>query len=79
LLRSMSWDLALGGKSLHCNNFGSYVWLKRRGERVDFMREFDPQEPSCMRPRYDATIASALPTTLIVWQSCNLLRYPGTQ
>ena len=42
MLRSMSWDLALGGKSLHCNNFGSYVWLKRRGERVDFMREFDP-------------------------------------
>src|SRR5215510_194408 len=26
-----------------CNNFGSYGWYNRRGERVDFMPEFDPE------------------------------------
>jgi putative ABC transport system substrate-binding protein len=30
------------GKSRRCNNFDSYGWYKRRGERVDFMPEFDP-------------------------------------
>jgi hypothetical protein len=30
---------ALGGKSRHCNNFGS--WYKRRGERIDIMPGFD--------------------------------------
>jgi quinoprotein glucose dehydrogenase len=38
--------LALDGKSRRCNNFGSYGWYKRRGERVDFMPEFDPFSPS---------------------------------
>src|SRR5262249_52161989 len=36
-------QLALGGKSQHCNNFGSYGYYKRRGERVDFMPGCDPK------------------------------------
>ena len=35
--------VARGGKSLHCNNFGSYGYYKRRGERVDFMPGCDPK------------------------------------
>ena len=31
--------------SRRCNNFGSYGWYKRRGERVDFMPGFDPELP----------------------------------
>jgi hypothetical protein len=51
----MSQVLALGGKSRRCNNFGSYGWYKRRGERVDFMPAFDPKQPSCVRLRCDAS------------------------
>ena len=32
--------MALGRRSRRCNNFGSYVWFNRRGERVDFMPWF---------------------------------------
>jgi len=37
LPQRMSPLLALGRKSRRCNNFGSYVWFSRRGERIDFM------------------------------------------
>jgi hypothetical protein len=37
-------ELALGGKSRRCNNFGNYGWCKRRGERVDVMPGFDPKQ-----------------------------------
>jgi hypothetical protein len=41
LLRVLMTEIALGGKSRHRNNFGSYGWYKRRGERLGFMPEFD--------------------------------------
>ena len=37
---------AVGGKSRHRNNFGSYRWYKRSGKRVDFMPPFDSLLPS---------------------------------
>jgi len=36
----------IGRKSRRRNNFGSYVWCNRHGERVDFMPGFDPNRPS---------------------------------
>src|SRR5262245_27002694 len=36
-------------KSSCCNNFGSYGWFKRRGERVDFMLGF-PNRTYTSRP-----------------------------
>jgi hypothetical protein len=41
--------LALGRKSRRCNNFDSYVWFNRHGERVDFMPGFDPSRNSLSR------------------------------
>jgi hypothetical protein len=63
-------EMALGGKSRRCNNFGSYGWYKRRGERVDFLPEFDPQRPSRMPGCCDATSPCDEVRELI---SCSLL------
>ena len=49
-------SMAQGGKSLHCNNFGSYGWDKRRSERVDFMPGFDPQRSSLALPHCGAAM-----------------------
>jgi hypothetical protein len=46
--------VAPGGKSRRCNNFDSYGWYKRRPERVDFIPEFDPDLPCCVRLRCGA-------------------------
>jgi len=52
LLRCMNQFVALGGKSRRCDNFGSYAWYKRRGERVDFCLRL-----THFRPRLCGSIA----------------------
>jgi len=42
----MSLYLARRGRSRWCNNFGSYLGYKRRGERVGSGTAFDPKEKS---------------------------------
>ena|SRR5215471_2070755 len=49
-VRLHSLFMAQGGMSPHRNNFGSYGWDKRHGERLDFMPGFDPL--LTVRPRH---------------------------
>ena len=57
----MSLLLALGGKSQHCNNFGSYGWDKTYSERVDFMPGLDPKLPSPASTRIAMQQSDAAP------------------